>query len=143
MRSSFYFPLVLTISGNILYHISQKSVTKTANPLITMMLAYGVGILVCAICFIFYPAEKPFLSSIKESNWAVFAIGIGATAVEVGYLLAYRAGWNISIAPVLTSVTVTLLLIPVGLLLFREQLSAWNALGIVLCIMGLALIAHK
>jgi uncharacterized membrane protein len=140
---SFYFPLVLTISGNILYHVAQKSVTRTANPLVTMMIAYGVGIIVCAIGFLFYPAGKPFLSSVKEANWAAFAIGIGATAVEIGYLLAYRTGWNISLAPILTSVTVTLLLIPIGLLIFREQLSAWNVLGIVLCIMGLVLISRK
>jgi drug/metabolite transporter (DMT)-like permease len=140
---SFYFPLVLTISGNILYHVAQKSVTRTANPLVTMMIAYGVGIIVCAIAFAFYPAGKPFLSAVKEANWAACAIGIGATAVEIGYLLAYRTGWNISLAPILTSVAVTLLLIPIGLLIFREQLSAWNVLGIVFCIMGLVLITHK
>jgi drug/metabolite transporter (DMT)-like permease len=140
---SFYFPLVLTISGNILYHVAQKSVPRTANPLVTMMIAYGVGIIVCAIAFAFYPAGKPFLSAVKEANWAAIAIGIGATAVEIGYLLAYRTGWNISLAPILTSVAVTLLLIPIGLSLFREHLSAWNVLGIVLCIMGLMLITHK
>src|ERR1041384_638902 len=140
---SFYFPLVLTISGNILYHVAQKSVTRTANPLVTMMIAYGVGIIVCAIAFAFYPAGKPFLSAVKEANWAAIAIGIGATAVEIGYLLAYRTGWNISLAPILTSVAVTLLLIPIGLSLFREHLSTWNVLGIVLCIMGLMLISRK
>ena len=140
---SFYFPLVLTISGNILYHVSQKSVPKTAHPLVTLMLAYAVGIFICAVGLVLYPTGKPFLSSLKEANWAVCAIGLGATAVEVGYLLAYRVGWNVSIAPVLTAVTMTLLLIPIGLLIFREHLSAWNVLGIALCVVGLALIARK
>jgi uncharacterized membrane protein len=140
---SFYVPLVLTVGGNILYHISQKSVPRAANPLVTMMLAYGVGVLVCVIGFVAYPAQKPFWSLVKESNWAVFAIGLGATAVEVGYLLAYRAGWNISLAPILTSVMVTLLLIPMGLALFKEQLSILNVLGIVLCVVGLVLISRR
>jgi uncharacterized membrane protein len=139
---SFYLPLVLTIGGNVLYHVSQKSVPKTANPLLTMMLAYAVGIGVCALCTIFYPAEKSFLSSIREANWTVATIGIGATAVELGYLLAYRVGWNISIAPILTSVGVTLLLIPIGIMVFREQLSAWNMVGIILCLAGLFLVTR-
>src|SRR5205085_9160279 len=118
---SLYLPLVLTIGGNVLYHVAQKSVPRTANPLLTLMLAYAVGIALCALCAIFYPAEKPLFASIREANWAVFAIGVGASAVEMGYLLAYRVGWNVSVAPVLTSVAVTVLLLPIGIVVFREQ----------------------
>ena len=139
---AYYLPLVLTIGGNLLYHVSQKSVPRAANPLLTMMLAYAVGILVCAVCAVFYPTEKPFLASIRETNWATFTIGIGATAVELGYLLAYRAGWNISIAPVLSSVGVTVILIPVGILAFREHLSGWNVIGIAFCLVGLLLVTR-
>jgi uncharacterized membrane protein len=140
---SFYFPLVLTIGGNVLYHISQKSVPQTANPLLTMMLAYAVGILVCALCAVFYPAGQSFSVAIGEVNWAVVTIGIGATAVELGYLLAYRVGWNISLAPVVSSVGVTVLLIPIGLLAFREHLSGWNVVGVVFCLVGLFLVTRK
>jgi uncharacterized membrane protein YdcZ (DUF606 family) len=136
---SFYFPLLLTIGGSILYHISQKSIPKTTNPLITMTLAYGVGILVFALCTVFYPDKRAYMISVRESNWAVFAVGVGAAAIEVGFLLAYRVGWNISIAPVMSSAVVALLLIPVGLILFRERLSISNIVGILFCIMGLLL----
>jgi uncharacterized membrane protein len=140
---SFYLPLVLTIGGNVLYHISQKSVPPTANPLLTMMLAYAVGIAVCALCAIFYPAGPSLLAAGREVNWAVVTIGVGATAVELGYLLAYRVGWNISIAPILTSVAVTVLLIPIGIAVFREQLSAVRLIGIMFCLIGLFLVARK
>jgi len=140
---SFYLPLVLTVGGNVLYHISQKSVPQTANPLLTMMLAYAVGIAACALCALFYPAGQSFAVAIREVNWAAVTIGVGATAVELGYLLAYRVGWNISLAPVVSSVGVTMLLIPVGLLAFREQLSAWNVVGVVFCLVGLFLVTRK
>ncbi len=140
---SFYFPLVLTIGGNILYHVSQRSIPKTAHPLVTMMLAYAVGLIICALGLLFYPAEKSLLNSARESNWAVFLIGVGAAGVEIGYLLAYRAGWRISVAPIVSSVGVTLLLIPIGIMIFREQLSARNVIGIVLCVIGLALVTHE
>lgn len=140
---SFYFPLVLTIGGNILYHVSQRSIPKTAHPLVTMMLAYAVGLIICALGLFFYPPEKSLLNSARDSNWTACLIGVGAAGVEIGYLLAYRAGWRISVAPIVSSVGVTLLLIPIGIMIFREQLSARNVIGIVLCVIGLALVTHE
>ncbi|MDX6271018.1 MAG: hypothetical protein QOD28_2241, partial [Acidobacteriota bacterium] len=40
----FYLPLVLAIGGNLLYHLSQKSMPKAANPLFIITIAYIVGI---------------------------------------------------------------------------------------------------
>lgn len=140
---SFYIPMLLTIGGSILYHIAQKSLPRTTNPLITMMLAYAVGILLFVVCMVFYQDQRSFLYSVRESNWAVFVVGVGAASIEIGFLLAYRAGWNISIAPVTSSVVVALLLIPVGILGFKEHLSAGNVIGIVFCVVGLILVTNK
>jgi uncharacterized membrane protein len=139
----FYFPFVLTIGGNILYHVSQKSIPRGASPLVTMMTAYAVAILVCALGLLFSPAEKSFLSSVRESNWSVFLIGIGIASVEIGYLMGYRLGWKVSAAPVLSNVAAALLLVIVGVAAFREQLSTRNFIGILLCIVGLALVTRK
>lgn len=138
-----YLPLLLTIGGNILYHVCQKLVPKTANPLTTMMVAYAVAFLVCAVTTFAYPTEKPVLESLKEFHWTVIGIGVGIAAIEVGFLLVYRAGWNVSIAPLLTSVALSILLIPIGLLAFKEQLSAWNISGIVFCILGMILVSKR
>ena len=140
---SFYLPLVLTVGGNILYHVAQKSIPKTASPLITMMLAYLVAIVVCGVFAVAFPADKSVISSIADSNWTVVVLGIGVAAVEIGFLLVYRAGWNISIAPVSSSVAVALLLIPIGVIAFRERLSMWNVIGVVLCLAGLVLVTRK
>jgi multidrug transporter EmrE-like cation transporter len=40
-------------------------------------------------------------------------------------------------------VAVTVLLIPIGLALFREQLSAARLIGIAFCLIGLFLVARK
>ncbi|HVG28488.1 MAG TPA: hypothetical protein VM864_02080 [Pyrinomonadaceae bacterium] len=140
---SLYLPLALVIGGNILYHVSQRSVPKTANPLATMMAAYAVGILICAAGGLFYPSEKSFISSLRESNWTAVVIGVGVAAVEIGFLLTYRAGWRIGVAPVVASVAVALLLIPVGVALFGEHLSYRNLIGVALCIAGLILLARE
>jgi len=63
--------------------------------------------------------------------------------LELGFLLAYRAGWKISLGPLVSNVAVAILLIPVGLLLFREKISLVNLIGIGVCLLGLVLVNHK
>ncbi len=140
MTKSFAFPLVLTVGGNVLYQLSQKSIPKTAHPLYSMMLAYVVGILACGAAAFFVPAEGTFLDTVKTMRWPIVALGIGIAAVEVGYLVAYRIGWKISVAPVMTSALVTAILVPIGLAAFKERLSPLNLVGIALCLAGLALV---
>jgi drug/metabolite transporter (DMT)-like permease len=139
----FYFSIALAVGGNLLYHISQKSIPKAANPLITVMIAYMIAIVGCVIGLALFPSEKSWIDSVKESNWSVFTLGLGVAAVEIGFLLAYRSGWNISVLPILCSMLISLLLIPVGLLIFKEQLSLWNIAGIMFCMLGLFLVTKK
>ena len=140
---NFYLPLALAVGGNVLYHLSQKSMPKTVNPLFVITIAYLVGILVCVLYSLVYPNDKSFMETLRESNWAVYAMGIGAVIVEVGFLLAYRAGWNISTATVACSTAVTLILIPIGVIAFKEHLSVRNVIGLLFCMLGLILVTRK
>ena len=140
--TSFYFPFCLTVGGMLLYHFSQKSIARHMNPFHATMIAYAVGILVCALVSFTYAGNKSFITSLKVSNWAVFAMGIGAAAIEVGFMIAYRSGWRISIAAITTNVVATAILIPVGLLFFKEHLSLRGILGVVFCIVGLLLVVR-
>lgn len=134
---------MMAVGGNLLYHLAQKSMPKAINPLFAITLAYVVGIAVCLLYSFVYPSERSFLDTARESNWAVYAMGLGAAVIEVGFLLAYRVGWNISTAAVACSTAVTLMLIPIGVLAFKEHLSARNVVGLLLCMIGLVLVAKK
>ena len=94
--SGFYFSFGLTVVGMILYHLSQKSVPAGMNPFLVIILAYAIGIALCVVCAIAYPGKKNLIESVKLSNWAVFTLGAAAALIELGFLLAYRAGWKIS-----------------------------------------------
>jgi uncharacterized membrane protein YdcZ (DUF606 family) len=140
---NFYLPLALAVGGNLLYHLSQKSLPRAANPVYMITIAYLVGIVLCLLYSLIYPNEKSFVETLRESNWAVFAMGAGAAIIEFGFLLAYRAGWNISTAGVACSTAVTLMLIPIGLFAFKEHLSLRNVVGLLFCMLGLVLVAKK
>jgi uncharacterized membrane protein len=139
---TFYLPFALAVGGSLLYHLSQKSIPKDMNPLFATIIAYLVGIVLCTICAFIYPSNKSFVNSVKESNWAVFAVGAAIVGIELGILLAYRAGWRISVAAVATNAAVTAMLIPIGILIFKEQLSVRNVIGVLLCIAGLILVVR-
>ena len=141
--SAFYLPFALTVGGMLFYHISQKSIPREMNPFLVTILAYVVGIVFCAVCALAYPSRKTFAASLKETNWAVITLGVAAASIELGFLLAYRAGWRISVAAVATNAAVTVMLIPIGLIVFKDHLSLRNILGLIFCIAGLALVVKE
>src|SRR5262249_5621111 len=119
-----------------------KSMPKEINPLHATAIAYLFGIAVCAILGFTYTSNRSISSSLKMANWAVIGMGVGAAAIEVGFMLAYRMGWRLSITAVSTNVTATVILIPIGLLVFREHLSLRHVLGVSCCILGLLLVVR-
>ena len=139
---NFYLPLVLAVAGMLFYHLVQKSIPKGINPFYAMIIAYVAGIIVLAVCAITLPGNKSFVSSLRESNWAVLLVGAGAACIELGFLLAYRSGWRISVAAVATNVAVTLLLVPIGIVIFKDHLSLRNILGLIFCVLGLVLVVR-
>jgi len=136
--------LVLSVSvivaSNVLYHVAQKSIPSGVHPLLSVAVTYAAAFLVTLALWPFSPGGAPRLSGIAQLNWATLGVAVSAVGIEIGFLLAYRAGWNINVGSLTVSVAVALLLIPTGALLFKEHLSAANAVGIVLCLAGLALV---
>ncbi len=140
--TTFYAPLCLAVGGMLFYHLGQKSIPPGINPFYATIIAYVAGIVVCFVCALTLPGDKSFATSARQTNWAVPLMGAAAACIEVGFLLAYRAGWRISVAAVAGNVAVTLLLIPIGVLFFKDQLSLRNILGLLFCVVGLVLVVR-
>jgi multidrug transporter EmrE-like cation transporter len=73
-------------------------------------------------------------------NWASYLLGVSIVGLEVGFLLAYRAGWNLGLAAVLVNVAASLVLVPIALLAFKDQLSWVNIAGVLTCLAGLIML---
>jgi uncharacterized membrane protein len=139
----YYAAIILTIVTNVFYHIIQKLTPTTIDPIASLIVTYLVAAAFCLIILPFYPHSESLVSSFKKANWTSFALGISIVGLELGFLLAYRAGWNLSLANICSNTTVALLLIPIGKLFFNERINAVNIIGIILCFGGLILINHK
>ena len=137
-----YGSLALTIAGNVLYHLSQKSIPGGVHPIVSIVASYLTAIALSVVIFIVFPLNEPLLAEVRRLNWATVAVGLSIVAVELGFLLAYRAGWRVSLASVTANTTVALVLFPTGMLVFRERLTPTNAIGLLFCVIGLVLVTR-
>jgi uncharacterized membrane protein len=135
----YYAAIILTVASNVLYHIFQKITPPAAHPLIALAVTYAFSTLLCMGFFLTLPHDKTLMESFRQLSWSSMGLGLAIVGLELGFLLAYRSGWNISTAALASTVAVALVLLPIGLIFFSERVSAANSAGIVLCITGLIL----
>lgn len=141
---NYFFPPILIVVGMIVYQVSQKSTDQNANPFVVVIMAYLIGILACIGGYFLIPKQDAaLLPMVKTIVWSALGIGLGAAAIEVGFMLAYRAGWNVNILPISVTVFGAVLLVPIGIFAFRETLSIEKIIGILLCVGGLTLITFR
>jgi hypothetical protein len=129
--------IALTIAGNIAYHLLNKSVAPDAHPFASLVATYGTGLLFSLA--VLAVSSQGVAGGLRDLNWASYALGLVVVLLELGFLLAYRAGWKISVAAVYSNVAVGLLLLPIGYLFYREAITPTNLLGIVLAVVALVL----
>jgi drug/metabolite transporter (DMT)-like permease len=139
---NFYLPIVLMAVGTAVYHVAQKSVPAQVNPVFSLVMNYVTALLGSLLLVPFFP-PRPGGWALRNVNWASCLVGASIVAVELAVLLAYRAGWKISLASVVGNVATALILVGVGLLFFHEHLSLKNVGGIGLCLLGLVLVAQR
>ncbi len=139
----FYWSICLAIISTLMYHLTQKLTPANANPALALTTTYLSSVVLCVPLFFIFPLKGGFLVELRQLNWASFGLAFALVGLEVGFLLAYRAKWNISLAAIVVNAIGTILLVPLGLLFFREKLSLVNLTGIMICIIGLVMINIK
>lgn len=80
---------------------------------------------------------------VAKIGWIQFGIAVVVLGMELGFLLMYRYGWDLSVGNVVTRVFINIILAAIGIGLLKEQLSALNMVGIVLCIAGVAMVGWR
>ncbi|MFA9396820.1 MAG: hypothetical protein ACERKV_00945 [Clostridiaceae bacterium] len=139
--NSRYLPIIMVVLSSLCYHISQKSIPTGINPIVSLIVTYFVATVISIIFFVAFVPETSLIESVKTTNWASILLGFAIVGLEMGYLLSYRVGWNISVASLLSNTLVALLLIPIGYYFFKDSISISSISGVVLCIAGLILIS--
>jgi drug/metabolite transporter (DMT)-like permease len=136
----FYLSFAIAILSSMLYHVFQKAISPDVNPVVSLLVTYLVAFLLTILLFLVFPLKRGVVESLQQVNWASLALAIAIVGLEIGFLIAYRSGWDIGLAGIATNVAAAILLLPTGLLLFKEQPSLVNILGVGICILGLVMV---
>ena len=142
MKTSLVLALAIAITGQVLYHVTQKSVAPTAHPVLSLLAFYGGAALLSLPLFWLYPLQQPLAQAASQLNWAVGGVALSIVLIELGFLLAYRAGGNLNSVFVISAAVVTSALLVVGALWFKEAITASKLAGIGLCLAGIALLSR-
>jgi len=136
----YVFPIVLIVVSNVIYNVCQKSTPQNVNPFSALLVTYLVAAVFTFIVSLFYKSDKGFLQSFSDLNWTSVALGGAIVGLELGYLLAYRVGWDISVGSLVANIILAVMLIPIGILFYKEGFAFNQIIGVVFCMVGLILI---
>jgi drug/metabolite transporter (DMT)-like permease len=143
MKTALLIAFLIAIAGQVLYHVTQKSISAGAHPVISLLTFYLVATVLTLPLLLFFPVSGSLGEEIQKLNWAVYGVAASIVMIEIGFLLAYRAGAELSSAAVLTASVVAVSTLVIGALFFRESLSVVKVAGIALCLAGIGLMTWK
>jgi drug/metabolite transporter (DMT)-like permease len=140
MSSAAALPLAIIVVSGIVYHVAQK-LAGAASPWPMLAVAYGAAL---ALALALALANRGAVRlSPGRTEWAAgLLLGLAAFGIEAGFFFAYRAGWKLGSASVITNASVTAVLALVGAVVFREHVTGARAAGLALALGGAALLAR-
>lgn len=134
---SYIWPIGLVILSNTVYQICAKSVPDKMNPFASLTVTYLVGAALSAVLYFLLNRGGNLIKEYTNLSWAPFALGISIVGLEVGFIYAYKVGWQVSTASIVQSAFLAVVLLLVGFFLYRESLSLNKIIGMIICLVGL------
>lgn len=139
----FYLSAFLAIAGTISYHFLLKLVPGSLNPMVSVLGIYAAALSLGLVLLPLFGTQGGVAQQIRQLSWVQIALALSVLMIELGFLLMYRHGWRLSTGNVVTGVVINMGLAGLGVTLFREQLSNANAVGVALCVVGVALLSLR
>lgn len=134
----YYFSISIVIVANIFYTFFQSVVPNEVNPVISLCCMYVGGSLI-VIPFYLKNMNK-YKARRHKFGLRVILFAITNILIDLGFLLAFRSGWQLSNFSVISSVAILVLLAFTGTIIFKEKLSFINIVGIITGVIGLLIL---
>lgn len=135
--------LSLAVAATVAYHLVLKLTPAGVNPLLSLLVTYGIVALVFAGVLAIGPGSFDWRQELRLLNWTALGLAVTIIALDLGFILLYRSGYEVSLGALVTQSAAAMLLLAIGVLVFREKLSLANGLGVLLCLAGLWLVNRR
>ena len=135
--------LALAVISVSVYHLAQRAMPDSVRPAPLFTLVYGVGFVALALA----AATGGPLGGLGEissvaTHWAPWLLAASVIGIELGVYAMYRNGWELTTGNITTQAIVAAILVLLGLTFFGESLTPTRTVGLVLCVIGAALLAN-
>ena len=135
--------LVTAILSTVAYHLVLKVTPAAASPFLSLAVTYALATGIFMALYLATPGAPGLRTSLQALNWTALALAGTIVLLDLGFLMLYRSGFNVSIGQLVTQSAAALLLLLVGVAFLREKLTTANIAGIALCVVGLWLINRR
>ena len=88
----YYVTIGLAILSSLPYHVFIKLTPAEVHPAVSLMATYATATAICAVLVPLFPRQGRLLDEFKELNWVSYALAAALVGLQMGFLLAYRAG---------------------------------------------------
>jgi len=135
--------LTLAILCTVGYHLVLKLTPAAANPLLSLMVTYALVTAAFGVALLAMPGGFEWRNEFRQLNWTALALALVIVGLDVAFLMTYRSGFAVSLGALVTQSAAALILLVVGVTVFREKLTAANVVGLALCLVGLWLVNRR
>ena len=126
-----------------MYHLALKGQSGATSPWAFLTAAYAVALVLSAGAWAVAGGSAGVAPLMDRRVWiGAGLLGLAAVGIEVGYFLAYRAGWGLGQVSIVNAACVAAVLAMVGMMLSGELMSAMRATGLVVALGGVWLLAR-
>lgn len=142
MRNKFFLFVFMLTLADIIYQVSYKFMPEGVPATSAILALYAIA-LVEAIILAFILDKKFKINTQKNyiKNKVTYIMALTMVSIDFGYLFIYRFGGEISKVFNLTVPMQALFLMLAGILFYKEKITKYNIIGIILSVVGVILIS--
>jgi drug/metabolite transporter (DMT)-like permease len=141
--SPYVLSISVAIAANVVYHLLQKTIRPDVAAPASLVATYTVALAGSLFLLWMWPKTDTTFEALRRAGPTSYLLGLAIIGLEVGFLWAYRVGWDLSITAAYANVTVAIALVPVGVLAFGDRLDARRGIGLLLAVGGLWLLSAR
>ncbi len=142
-KTMFYIAPTIVLLGAVSFHYFAGRIPTSLNPIVAVTATY-VAIAIIAACLIpLFPSDGGLVKQVRQLSWIQIAMAISVLLLDIGFILMYRNGWDISTGNLVTSVFTNIALLLIGALIIGDKATLTNIAGVLICIAGVAMIGYK
>ncbi len=137
----YYLPIIIVVVCTAIYHLCSKSMPKHVNPFFNILIVYIIALLASLAFFIISFDNMNLIEILHSINYAVPILALSLLGLELGFIMLYRVGWNISLGALVNGILASTILAVLGVILFSEEFGINRIIGLSLCFIGLFLLS--